>query len=171
MTEIQIYVRKIYQDPKEFKGRNYTEYKLYATSGLYYTSNKSFDPKIEEGSEVLLDAEPTKNPKYFKIKEIKAFNFKKLPTNPVSLGRDKSAQAGPATNQSQTPPPAGQLPPIPKPTTAQRVEWIDTALATLKKAGIDAEIESSLLTELVRQQHSEWMSDRIERLQKARWGK
>ena len=59
----------------------------------------------------------------------------------------------------------------PKPTEEMRHEWILTAIRIMGKAGMDTEIESNLLTELVRQQHSEWMSEKIAAEQRARWGK
>ena len=148
MTEIKIYVRKLYADEGKFG----MEYKIQATDGNYYQSRKPFPAGLQEGSDVLLEAEPTKHPKYWKIKQVKAFN---ADANPLT--QDGGGGAGTSPRQSQAPLP----PPIPRLTPALQAEWIKKADEALEKAGADRDVEAILEVELVRQYHSEWMSDRI----------
>lgn len=151
MTEIQIWVRKMYERDGKF-GKQYL---ILSTERLYYEQNKPFPKEIGEGSDVLLEAEASKNPKYFKIKAIKAFNAHANPNSQV--GEKKQAVA--ASNQS--PSPAAQLPSLSPSVQAGYISMAKKALDIEFGKDWDLMICMPLLVELTRQYHNEAMSNRI----------
>lgn len=155
-----IYVRKLYADDGKF-GK---EYKIYSTSGLYYTSKKPFESFVEEGASLEVEAEPTKNPKYFKLKSCTL-----IPQAP-STGTDqpKAGQGRPLVAVPSLP--------LPKLTPDVQAEWIRRGMEAMDMAfGKDASghgdwdpmAYSVVLAELVH----EWYGEYVGQQMKARLGK
>ena len=109
-------------------------------------------------------------------KEVKgtrvAYNKDKQLCHADCLWPNKANASHPHSQAVNTPPSQSQAEgngpamkaslPIPKLTPIRQAQWISDATEAMKLAGLDKDIESNLLVELVRQYHSEFMMKGIQ---------
>lgn len=139
-------MKKRYENQKIAKnGKPYDEYKLQAENGIYYVSYVPIVEGIQPGSEVELLAEPTNNPKYKRIRQIKTYTES---ANPIST----QAQEGesPMSAQSITP--------------TLQAKWIKDGITALDMAfgeSVDIMAVGPVLAELVHNYYGEYVAEKM----------